>query len=115
VNSRIRQYQEHGSEGFTLIELLIVIIIIGILAAIVVFSVSGVNNTAAKNSCQQNVNELNTAIEAYYASNSKYPATEADLIPGFLKTSVQGSPGGIGLITFVAPVGTAAPVVTNAC
>ena len=94
MNSRIRQYQEHGSEGFTLIELLIVIIIIGILAAIVVFSVSGVNNTAAKNACNQNVNEANTATEAFYAANNGWPggptATSAQagaaLVPNFLKT-----------------------------
>ena len=86
MKSRIRQYQEHGSEGFTLIELLIVIIIIGILAAIVVFSVSGVNNTAAKNACNANLNEANTAIEAFYAGGNPqaYPADWTKLATTYL-------------------------------
>ena len=86
MKSKIRQYQEHGSEGFTLIELLIVIIIIGILAAIVVFSVAGVQNNAAKNACNADLNEANTAIEAFYAASSPsaYPLTWTDLQGKFL-------------------------------
>ena len=38
-------------EGFTLIELLIVIIILGVLAAIVVFSVSGITNKGSSAAC----------------------------------------------------------------
>lgn len=114
VNSRIRQYQENGSEGFTLIELLIVIIIIGILAAIVVFSVSGVNNSAAKNTCQQNANELNTAVEAYYASHAQYPSAVASMIAGFLKTDPTGAQAAYngGAITFTFVSLTTAPTVT---
>ena len=91
MKSRIRRYQEHGSEGFTLIELLIVIIIIGILAAIVVFSVQGVTNNGAKSACQQTVNEIQTAIEADYASSNgatkAYPTTLGALVPTWLKSS----------------------------
>ena len=87
MKDKIRQYQEHGSEGFTLIELLIVIVIIGILAAIVVFSVSGVTNNGAAASCKQTLNEVQTAVEAYYANNSNaYPSSLGSLVPSYLKT-----------------------------
>lgn len=88
MKDKIRQYREQGSEGFTLIELLIVIVIIGILAAIVVFSVSGVTNNGAAAACKQTLNEAQTAVEAYYANNSNtYPATLASLTPSYLKTA----------------------------
>ena len=88
VKSKIRQYQEHGSEGFTLIELLIVIVIIGILAAIVVFSVSGVTNNGAASACKQTLNEAQTAVEAFYANNGNtYPANLAAVVPSYLKTT----------------------------
>jgi prepilin-type N-terminal cleavage/methylation domain-containing protein len=54
-------------EGFTLIELLIVIVILGILATIVVFSVRGVTDQGKTNSCKADYKTLETAIEAYYA------------------------------------------------
>jgi len=56
-------------EGFTLIELLIVIVILGILAAIVVFSVQGITDKGKTSACKTNVSEVQTAIQAYYANS----------------------------------------------
>ena len=65
-----------GAKGFTLIELLVVIVILGVLGAVVVFSVRGVTNDSKKNSCATEKRTLATAIEAYYA---KYGGNPADL------------------------------------
>jgi general secretion pathway protein G len=46
-NARRRSHRHQG--GFTLVELLVVIAILGILAAIVLFNISGVNANAACN------------------------------------------------------------------
>ena len=54
-------------EGFTLIELLIVIVILGILATVVVFAVSGIRDKGDTSACQTERRTLETAIEAYYA------------------------------------------------
>jgi general secretion pathway protein G len=74
--------------GFTLIELLIVIVILGVLAAIVAFSVRGVTETGDEAACEANVKTARTAIEAYYANdnNRTYPATLGALVPDFLAT-----------------------------
>ena len=69
-----------GQGGFTLIELLIVIVILGILAAIVVFSVAGITNGSAHSACSSDVNIINTANEAYYAQNGAPVASLAGLI-----------------------------------
>jgi general secretion pathway protein G len=57
------------AKGFTLVELLVVIVILGILAAVVVFAVSGITDTAADNACQSEVRTVRTAVEAYKADN----------------------------------------------
>ncbi|TQK70353.1 prepilin-type N-terminal cleavage/methylation domain-containing protein [Nocardioides sp. SLBN-35] len=74
--------------GFTLIELLIVIIILGVLAAIVVFSVRGITDTGDEAACKANYKTAQTALEAYYANDAtnSYPAALADLVPDFLAT-----------------------------
>ena len=78
--------QEHKDQknlieqGFTLIELLVVIAILGILAAVVVFSVQGITNRGDQNACKAEVATVNTAIQAFYAEQTpgSYPtATDA--------------------------------------
>jgi general secretion pathway protein G len=80
---RARKAREDES-GFTLIELLIVIVILGILAGIVVFAVGGITDRGQTSACQTTVKTVDTAVEAYYAQNGSYPATVAQLVPGFL-------------------------------
>lgn len=70
-----------GEGGFTLIELLIVIVILGILAAVVVFSVAGIQDTGDQAACDASKSAIQTGLEAAYAkSNPKaYPADLATL------------------------------------
>ena len=56
-----------NDEGFTLIELLIVIVILGILATVVVFSVRGITDQGQENACAADAKTLEVALEAYYA------------------------------------------------
>jgi len=71
-----------GEGGFTLIELLVVIVILGILAAIVVFAIGGLSGSAQKTSCSADANTIKTAEDAYYASpdvNGNPNATYTDM------------------------------------
>ena len=67
--NRIRK-AVRGDEGFTLIELLIVIVILGVLAAIVVFAVTGINNKGTTAACQAEKTTLTAAEEANYAKSA---------------------------------------------
>ena len=75
---RIKQQRTAGKidGGFTLIELLIVIVVLGILAAIVVFSLGTITQKSAVAACEADAQQLNTGIAAYVAGGTTgtYPA-----------------------------------------
>ncbi len=68
-----------GAKGFTLIELLVVIVILGVLGAVVVFSVRGVTEDSEQASCRTEKRTISTAVEAYYAMNNSPATTVAQL------------------------------------
>lgn len=81
--------------GFTLLELLIVVVILGILAAIVIprFTVSA--SDAKKNSCAQNVANINTQVERWYFEKGAWPKTDLTDIgadTGYFPSSIPKCP-----------------------
>lgn len=73
-NPRIRV-----AAGFTLIELLIVVVIIGILAAIAIPKFANTKGKAYAASLKADLHNLATAEEAYYYEKSEYASSLADL------------------------------------
>jgi general secretion pathway protein G len=65
-------------KGFTLVELLIVIVILGILATVTVFAVTGITNKGKTSACAADNRTLVDAEEVYYAEHSSY-GTMAEL------------------------------------
>lgn len=63
------------NKGFTLIELLVVIAIIGLLASIVVVSLSTARAKARDTQRVATVKQIQTALEMYFDDNNKYPGT----------------------------------------
>ena len=61
--------------SFTLIELLIVVAIIGILAALIIVSVTSAAAKARDIKRQEDLRNIQKALEMYYTSNGSYPST----------------------------------------
>jgi type II secretion system protein G len=59
--------------GFTIVELLIVIVVIGILAALVVTTYNGIQQKARDTERKTDINAIHGQLEAYQAQNGKYP------------------------------------------
>jgi general secretion pathway protein G len=63
------------SKGFTLIELLVVVAIIGILATVVLSSLSSARERARDAKRLADIRTIQTALEVYYLDNGSYPTT----------------------------------------
>jgi len=104
---------EDGSEGFTLIELLIVIVVLGILAAVVVFALGSVTGNAKSSACQADAKQIITAVQTYNAQNA--PTVITTETPGAAITTVTvtaalpGIPAPGASVTYVSGPGAFTP------
>jgi len=77
--SRQRSREYARTRGFTLIEIMVVVIIIGLLAAVIVPSVMKRVDDAKIAKAKEDIQSLETALTMYYMDNSKYPTNEQGL------------------------------------
>jgi len=89
--------------GFTLVEILVVVVVLGILAAIVIPSVAGAAGDAQTNAFAANIRSIAEATELFYQQEGVYPEdSSSGEVPAGLeeyidtKAWVQGTPiGGV--------------------
>ncbi|MHC5022323.1 MAG: type II secretion system protein [Planctomycetota bacterium] len=97
--------------AFTLIEILIVVVILGILAAIVIPQFSDASDDAARSSAQATLSLVREQIELYQFKESTEPTGFADLIAAPSGESyLRSAPGPTGQYTFAWVAGPPADV-----
>jgi len=80
-------HTQQKQAGFTIVELLVVIVIIGILAAITIVSFNGVQNKANDVAVQSDLKNIAKQFELYKLDNGVYPAGTAQLTAIGLRAS----------------------------
>jgi general secretion pathway protein G len=111
------QSHRHARRGFTLIELVVVVLVMGILAAVAAPRMFDTASNAKVNSTRQSLMVVRDAIELYKAQNGTYPgqsgsgtALQTDLKPflkgPFPKASVPGATGDAGVRYVTTGTGT---------
>src|SRR5664279_4840927 len=87
--------KKRSQQGFTIVELLIVIVVIGILAALVITTYNGIQQKGRNTERTTDLKAVQGQLEAYYAQNGRYPAstdlgaTSANNVT-FIKASMKG-------------------------
>ncbi len=69
-----------NNRGFTIVELLVVIVIIGILAALIIIGYNGIQSRAKATDIATDIRNVHKQIELYYADNGVYPSTGASAL-----------------------------------
>jgi len=105
----MKQWEKQRQPGFTIVELLIVIVVIGVLAAITIVAYNGIQGRAKDSQTDSALAHVKKALELYRADNGFYPPCGADdggcsytglpafLVPAYLP-SLPGSPELMGYV-----------------
>jgi len=72
--------QSHKIKGFTLIEIMVVVVILGILAALVVPTIISRPDQAKITVTKNDINAISSSLEIYRLDNGFYPSTEQGII-----------------------------------
>jgi general secretion pathway protein G len=70
---------EARQQGFTLLEIMVVVVIIGLLAAMIVPNLMKNVDIASVNRAKQDIRTIETALNLYKLDNFRYPSTEDGL------------------------------------
>lgn len=106
-----KRNQDKRNLGFTIVELLIVIVVIGILAALVITAYAGIQAKARNGKRATDIQAVQTQLEAFYSTNGYYPSL-TDLNSATWRATNMKS---LDKIALVDPSTNCDPAVASTC
>jgi general secretion pathway protein G len=91
--ARARNLADRRARGFTLLELMVVVVIIGVLAALIAPAVLDRAEQAKVTAARTDVSNLMNALKLYRLDNGRYPSSEQGLDALVSKPTVGTIPG----------------------
>ena len=91
-DTKIRDSRHLLQRGFTLIELMVVLVIIGVLAALIVPNVLDRADDARVTAARTDINNLMQALKLYRLDNQRYPSAEQGLQALLVKPTAGAIP-----------------------
>lgn len=91
MKTQIKKHRQ-TRRGFSLLELLAVVSILGVIAAVVVPRISTSKASAQAEVNNQNIAEINSAVERWYFENGKWPKDDLSDIAADVNYFPEGLP-----------------------
>ncbi len=91
VRSSFR-FSKRSARGFTLIEIMVVVIILGVLAALVVPRVMGRTDDAKLAAAKADIASIMQALKLYRLDNGRYPTTDQGLQALLTRPTIEPMP-----------------------
>ena len=88
----MRKIKRYKRRGFTLVEILVVVVILGMLAALVIPNIIGSSDEARRTAAAVQIREIENALDIYRLHNGFYPTTEQGLEALVTKPSTNPQP-----------------------
>jgi len=79
LNNDLRPHRSLAARGFTLIEIMVVVVIMGIMAALIVPKLMGHVDDARVTATKADISTLMSELKLYKLDNQRYPTTEQGL------------------------------------
>ena len=74
-----KKFLAHRHSGFTLIEIMVVVVILGLLAALVVPNIGSNVSEAQRTAARTQIGQLEQTLQMYHLHNGFYPSTQQGL------------------------------------
>lgn len=106
----MKKISQHARKGFTLVEIMIVVVIIGLLAAMAVPAFNKVRQTALQKSAMNDLRQVAAAADQYFLENPTPPSVSvADLKNAYVK-SLKYSGDNSGTVVYTDPIPRSGPI-----
>ena len=76
---QVRSEKKTCRRGFSLVEIMIVVVIIGLLATVITYSVTGMLDKAKRRKAAADISTISGALDLFYGDNGRFPTNQEGL------------------------------------